>query len=88
MYSGTETVVITAGESPNPKRNLPKALKQTFWWIRIVYVGMLFFVGLIVPSNSEDLLSTISKTASSLFTIVSKRPDGQAQAISSTYLLS
>jgi amino acid transporter len=69
MYSSTEAVAITAGESRNPKKDLPKALKQTFWRILIVYVGMVFFTGLIVPSNSTDLLSAASKSASSPFTI-------------------
>lgn len=73
MYSGTEAVAITAGESRNPKRDLPKALKQTFYRILIVYVGMIFFVGLIVPSNSEALLSATSKSGASPFTIALER---------------
>ncbi|KAK7217553.1 hypothetical protein V2G26_005556 [Clonostachys chloroleuca] len=54
MYSGTEAVAITGGESRNPKRDIPKALKQTFWRILIVYVG---------------LLNAKSKSASSPFTV-------------------
>lgn len=69
MYSGTEAVAITGGESRNPKRDIPKALKQTFWRILIVYVGMVFFTGLITPSNSEGLLNATSKSASSPFTV-------------------
>jgi amino acid transporter len=69
MYSGTEAVAITGGESRNPKKDIPKALKQTFWRILIVYVGMVFFTGLIVPSNSEALLNATSKSASSPFTV-------------------
>ncbi|KAI0485346.1 amino acid permease/ SLC12A domain-containing protein [Xylariaceae sp. FL0804] len=69
MYSGTEAIAITGGESRNPKKDIPKALKQTFWRILIVYVGMVFFTGLIVPSNSAELLSAESKAASSPFTV-------------------
>ncbi|KAH8895605.1 hypothetical protein GQ53DRAFT_744153 [Thozetella sp. PMI_491] len=69
MYSGTEAVAITGGESRNPKKDIPKALKQTFWRILIVYVGMIFFTGLIVPSDSEALLNANSKSASSPFTV-------------------
>ncbi|RDW73578.1 hypothetical protein BP6252_07485 [Coleophoma cylindrospora] len=69
MYSGTEAIAITGGESRNPKKDIPKALKQTFWRILIVYVGMVFFTGLIVPSNSKSLLSATSKSASSPFTV-------------------
>ncbi|KAF3010262.1 General amino acid permease [Neopestalotiopsis sp. 37M] len=69
MYSGTEAVAITGGESRNPRKDIPKALKQTFWRILIVYVGMVFFTGLIVPSNSDALLNASSKSAASPFTI-------------------
>ncbi|KAF4122961.1 hypothetical protein GMORB2_6509 [Geosmithia morbida] len=69
MYSGTEAVAITGGESRNPRRDIPKALRQTFWRILVVYVGMVFFTGLIVPSNSEQLLNAASKSASSPFTV-------------------
>lgn len=69
MYSGTEAVAITGGESRNPKRDIPKALKQTYWRILIIFVGMVFFTGLIVPSNSEQLLNPESRTASSPFTV-------------------
>ena len=69
MYSGTEAVAITGGESRNPKKDIPRALKQTFWRILVVYVGMVFFTGLIVPANSASLLSASSKSASSPFTV-------------------
>jgi len=69
MYSGTEAVAITGGESRNPKKDIPKALKQTFWRILIVYVGMVFFTSLIIPTDSEELLSATSKSASSPFTV-------------------
>lgn len=69
MYSGTEAIAITGGESRNPKKDIPRALKQTFWRILVVYVGMVFFTGIIVPSNSESLLSATSKSASSPFTV-------------------
>ncbi|KAH7127901.1 amino acid permease/ SLC12A domain-containing protein [Dactylonectria estremocensis] len=69
MYSGTEAVAITGGESRNPKKDIPRAMKQTFWRILIVYVGMVFFTGLIVPWNSEALLNASSKSASSPFTV-------------------
>lgn len=69
MYSGTEAIAITGGESRNPKKDIPKALKQTFWRILIVYIGMVFFTGLIVPSDSDGLLNATSKSASSPFTV-------------------
>lgn len=64
--SGTEAIAIAAGKSRNPKHDLLKTLKQIFWRILIVYVGMVFFVGL-VPPNS--LLRATSKSPASPFTI-------------------
>lgn len=37
-YCGTEMLAITAAESKYPARDLPKAIKQTFW--RVLYIFM------------------------------------------------
>lgn len=37
-YCGTEMLAITAAESKNPSRDLPKAIKQTFWRVLIVFM--------------------------------------------------
>jgi amino acid transporter len=68
-YCGTEMLALTAGESANPKRDLPKAIKQTFWRILFVFVGLVFFSSIIVPSNSPSLLSAKTKSGKSPFTI-------------------
>lgn len=33
---GTEVVAVTAGESNNPQKSMPKAIKQVFW--RILFI--------------------------------------------------
>jgi amino acid transporter len=68
-YSGTEMLAITAAESNNPKRDLPSAIRQTFWRILIIFIGLVFFAGIIVPYNSPDLLTGTSKSALSPWTI-------------------
>lgn len=68
-YCGTEMLALTAGESKNPKRDLPKAIKQTFWRIVIIFMGLVFFAGLIVPSDSDELLSATTKSGKSPWTI-------------------
>ena len=35
---GTEVVAVTAGESDNPSKTMPKAVKQVFWRILLFYV--------------------------------------------------
>ncbi|KAH9907135.1 amino acid permease [Xylariomycetidae sp. FL2044] len=68
-YAGTEMLAMTAAESKNPKRDLPKAIRQTFWRILIIFIGLVFFAGILVPYNSEGLLTATSKAALSPWTI-------------------
>ncbi|MFP3617006.1 lysine transporter, partial [Paraburkholderia sp. SIMBA_050] len=37
-FLGTELVGITAGESENPRKTIPRAVKQIFWRIMLFYV--------------------------------------------------
>ena len=69
LYAGTEMVGITAGESSNPRRAVPRAIRQVFWRILIFYVGMMFFIGILIPYNDPDLLAAGSRTARSPLTI-------------------
>jgi yeast amino acid transporter len=57
-FSGTELVGLAAAESANPVKSLPGAIKQVFWRITLFYILGLFFVGLLVSSNDENLLSS------------------------------
>ncbi|TVY44436.1 putative amino-acid permease [Lachnellula subtilissima] len=56
-FGGTELVGLAAAESANPRKTIPKATKQVFWRITLFYVLGLFLLGLIVPSDNEDLSS-------------------------------
>lgn len=58
-YCGTEMLALTAAESKNPKRNLPRAIRQTFSRILMIFVGLVFFAGLIVPANNDQLLMAL-----------------------------
>lgn len=54
-YSGVEMVAVMAGETQNPKKNIPKAIKRLIWRILIFYVLGSLAIGVLVPSNHEDL---------------------------------
>ncbi|KAJ9094473.1 hypothetical protein QFC21_006012 [Naganishia friedmannii] len=54
-YIGTELIGVTVGEARDPRRAIPRAIKSTFWRILVFYVGGIFIVGLLVPSNSTAL---------------------------------
>ncbi|KAJ3727569.1 amino acid permease/ SLC12A domain-containing protein [Lentinula raphanica] len=60
-YSGVESIANAAAETHNPRRNIPKAAKRIFVRILIFYVLSIFVVTLLVPSNSEELLSAQNK---------------------------
>ncbi|TEB35891.1 dicarboxylic amino acid permease [Coprinellus micaceus] len=62
-YMGTELIGVTVGEAENPRRNIPIAIRRTFFRILVFYVGGVFVIGLIVPSTARDLfVATQQKT--------------------------
>ncbi|KAH8890348.1 amino-acid permease inda1 [Thozetella sp. PMI_491] len=57
-FSGTELVGLAAAEARNPVRALPGAIKQVFWRITLFYILGLFFVGLLISSDDQNLLNS------------------------------
>ncbi|KAG8910646.1 hypothetical protein FRC01_006211 [Tulasnella sp. 417] len=75
-YMGTELIGVTVGEAKNPRKNVPRAIRRTFWCILILYVGGVFVIGLIVPSNDPRLYSfgvDIGDSFASPFIIAAKK---------------
>lgn len=73
--SSTELIGVTVGEAENPRRNIPRAIKLTFWRIVIFYILSVLFLGMIVPYNSSDLLfanKSSSSAAASPFVVAIK----------------
>ncbi|KAG1896364.1 amino acid permease/ SLC12A domain-containing protein [Suillus fuscotomentosus] len=62
-YSGLEVVAMAAAESKNPRKNLPKAIRRVYIRILLFYIGGVFVIGLLVPSNNP-LLNVNSDNAS------------------------
>ncbi|KAI1332000.1 amino acid permease [Xylariaceae sp. FL0255] len=62
-YGGSEMVVIAAGETRDPRRNIPKAVRRVFWRIALFYVLAIFFVTLCVSSEDPRLLNAIAESA-------------------------
>ncbi|KAI7624622.1 dicarboxylic amino acid permease [Hortaea werneckii] len=63
-FLGTELIGVTVGEAQNPRRNIPRAIKLTFWRILIFYICSVFLVGMLVPYDS-DRLAWATKQSSS-----------------------
>ncbi|WP_238322755.1 amino acid permease [Gorillibacterium massiliense] len=70
-FQGTELVGIAAGESENPKENVPRAVRTIFWRILFFYILAIFVIGMLIPFNDGKLaISDIEQITMSPFTIV------------------
>ncbi|KAI2608736.1 proline-specific permease [Hypoxylon fragiforme] len=62
-YGGSEMVVVASGETADPRRNIPKAVRRVFWRIALFYVLAVFLVTLCVSSRDARLLDAIAAEA-------------------------
>ncbi|CUM66554.1 uncharacterized protein PRCAT00004223001 [Priceomyces carsonii] len=59
-YLGTELVGVTVGETQNPRRNVPRAIKLTFFRILFFYIISVLLLGMCVPFNDKRLIFAAS----------------------------
>ena len=67
-YGGTESIAITAGETKDPARVMPKVVRNVFWRILLFYILSVLILGLDVPYTTNNLDSKDTRT--SPFTLV------------------
>lgn len=80
-FQGTEFVGIAAGETENPGRNIPKAVRQIFWRILLFYVLTIVVIGLLIPYTDPRLLKDgLSDVTISPFTLIFAKADMLAAA--------
>ncbi len=74
-FQGTEMIGVAAGESENPEKNVPKAIRNVFWRIMIFYIGAIIIIGFLIPYTDPNLLKAAndSNVAISPFTLVFTR---------------
>lgn len=73
-FQGTELVGLAAGESEDPAKNVPKAIRQVFWRILLFYILAIFVIGMLIPYTDPNLLkSGVQNVAISPFTLVFQR---------------
>lgn len=91
-FGGTEMIGLTAAETPNPRKTLPKAIKQVFWRISIFYMGTLVMISTLVPYNDSRLMnasSSVDATASPfVIAIVNGGVKGLPSVINAVILIS
>ncbi|EGW30328.1 arginine, lysine, histidine permease Can1p [Spathaspora passalidarum NRRL Y-27907] len=54
-FQGTELVGVSAGETANPRKSVPSAIRKVLFRILIFYVLCILFLGLLVPYNDDKL---------------------------------
>ncbi|PCH38247.1 hypothetical protein WOLCODRAFT_96784 [Wolfiporia cocos MD-104 SS10] len=62
-FIGTEVIGVTVGETQDPSKNIPVAIRRTFYRILVFYVGGVFVIGLVVPSTNRALFVANSSKA-------------------------
>ncbi|KAK4041099.1 amino acid permease/ SLC12A domain-containing protein [Parachaetomium inaequale] len=65
-YLGTELVGVAFGETPDPRKNVPRAVNQTLLRIVFFYVAGVLVLGMAIPYNSEVLINATKKGTSGL----------------------
>lgn len=63
---------IAAGETDNPRKTVPAAIRKTFYRILFFFVLSVFFIGILVPYDNPDLLSGQTNASASPFVIAAK----------------
>lgn len=64
-YQGAELVGVGAGETADPAKAVPSAIRWTFWGILSLFVSTIFFIGLLVPYDNGALVSGSSDASGS-----------------------
>ncbi|KAG0039863.1 hypothetical protein BGZ82_006415 [Podila clonocystis] len=69
-FQGAELVGIAAGETKNPRKNVPRAIRQVFWRIIMFYVLTILIIGMTIPHDDKALANEDGDIKSSPFTRV------------------
>lgn len=64
-YQGAELVGVGAGETADPVKAVPSAIRWTFWGILSLFVSTIFFIGLLVPYDNPALTTGTDNASSS-----------------------
>ena len=73
-FQGTEMIGVAAGESKNPRRDVPRALTSVFWRIMLFYIGAMVIIGFLIPYTDPNLLTAADGNVNiSPFTLIFER---------------
>ncbi|MFC7395200.1 S-methylmethionine permease [Scopulibacillus cellulosilyticus] len=57
-FSGTELIGIAAGETKNPAKTIPKAIRTTLWRLVIFFVGTIVILSALLPMSDAGVLKS------------------------------
>ncbi|KAF9569990.1 hypothetical protein EC968_002349, partial [Mortierella alpina] len=69
-YGGTDSTGMTAAESRNPHKHVPKAVNTVLIRIAFFYITSIFLLASIIPYDDPRLVNTSGSAATAPFTIV------------------
>ncbi|MGY8526793.1 amino acid permease [Paracidovorax citrulli] len=70
-FQGTELIGVAAGESAEPAKTIPRAVRQVFWRILLFYVLAIAVIGVLIPYTDPSLLqANVQSIGVSPFTLV------------------
>lgn len=74
-FQGTELIGVAAGESEEPEKNVPRAVRSIFWRILLFYVLTMIVIGFLIPHTNPSLIQAEDQEniALSPFTLVFER---------------
>ncbi|KAL7934624.1 amino acid permease/ SLC12A domain-containing protein [Trichoderma chlorosporum] len=68
-FAGIEMIAVAAGETENPRHNIPKAVNRLLWRILFFYILGALAIGVLVPYTDDQLLNGGAGVASSPWVI-------------------
>ena len=68
-FIGTEVVAIAGAEAKNPRRNIPRAIRNVYIRLLLFYIGGVAIIGLLVPYTDDRLNLATGTAAASPFVI-------------------
>ena len=50
-FTGTELVAVAAGETVDPSKSVPQAIKATFWRLLVMFIGTISIIAFLFPRD-------------------------------------
>ncbi len=69
-FQGTELVGVASGETKEPEKAIPRAIKMVFWRLTLFYILSIGVITLLLPFNDPMLADTSGSLKASPYTLI------------------